>query len=154
MRLPFTTTVPLATGRLFARILTASASEASSSMMAPRPSRRTWWIGIDVVPSTTVMSTATLSSVATLVSLLAFRASGGANVRSPRYGECVVNARNTLIVGVPTPAGSAPAEWRVSDSPVSYQEAVAAMDARAAAIPAGTAPELVCLLEHPPPYPP
>jgi hypothetical protein len=39
MRFPFTTTVPLATGRLFARMLTASSSEASSSMMAPRPSR-------------------------------------------------------------------------------------------------------------------
>jgi lipoyl(octanoyl) transferase len=57
-----------------------------------------------------------------------------------------------LIVGLPTPAGSAPAEWRVSDSPVSYQEAVAAMDARAAAIAAGSAPELVWLLEHPPLY--
>ena len=34
MRLPFTTTVPLATGRLLARILTASSSEASSSMIA------------------------------------------------------------------------------------------------------------------------
>jgi lipoyl(octanoyl) transferase len=55
-----------------------------------------------------------------------------------------------LIVGLPAPAGSAPAEWRVSDSPVSYEEAVAAMDARAAAIAAGSAPELVWLLEHPP----
>jgi lipoyl(octanoyl) transferase len=57
-----------------------------------------------------------------------------------------------LIVGLPAPAGSAPAEWRVSDSPVSYEEAVAAMDARATAIAAGTAPELVWLLEHPPLY--
>jgi lipoyl(octanoyl) transferase len=57
-----------------------------------------------------------------------------------------------LIVGLPAPAGSAPAEWRVSDSPVSYEEAVAAMEARAAAIAARTAPELVWLLEHPPLY--
>jgi lipoyl(octanoyl) transferase len=64
----------------------------------------------------------------------------------------VVNARNALIVGLPSPAGSAPAEWRVSDSPVSYEAAVAAMDARATAIAAGTAPELVWLLEHPPLY--
>jgi lipoyl(octanoyl) transferase len=60
--------------------------------------------------------------------------------------------RNALIVGLPAPAGSAPAEWRVSDSPVSYEEAVAAMEARAAAIAARTAPELVWLLEHPPLY--
>lgn len=54
-----------------------------------------------------------------------------------------------MIVGLLAPAGSAPVEWRVSDSPVSYEDAVAAMDARAAAIAAGSAPELVWLLEHP-----
>jgi lipoyl(octanoyl) transferase len=57
-----------------------------------------------------------------------------------------------LIVGLPAPAGSAPAEWRVSDSPLSYEEAVATIDARATAIAAGSAPELVWLLEHPPLY--
>ena len=36
-------------------------------MMAPRPSRRTWWIGIEVLPSTTEMSIETLSSVAKMV---------------------------------------------------------------------------------------
>jgi lipoyl(octanoyl) transferase len=41
-------------------------------------------------------------------------------------------------------------EWRISDAPVDYAEAVAAMEARAAAIRAGAAPELVWLLEHPP----
>jgi lipoyl(octanoyl) transferase len=40
-------------------------------------------------------------------------------------------------------------EWRVSAAPVLYPDAVAAMEARAAAIRAGTAPELVWLLEHP-----
>jgi len=64
----------------------------------------------------------------------------------------VVNERKALIVGLPAAAGSAPVEWRVSDSPVAYEEAVAAMDARATAIAAGTAPELVWLLEHPPLY--
>ena len=49
-------------------------------------------------------------------------------------------------------AGSAPVEWRVSDAPVAYEAALAAMDARAAAIAAGSAPELVWLLEHPPLY--
>jgi len=45
-----------------------------------------------------------------------------------------------------------PVEWRVSDAIVTYEAAVAAMDARVAAIAAGTAPELVWLLEHPPLY--
>ena len=43
-------------------------------------------------------------------------------------------------------------EWRISDAPVDYLEAVAAMEARAAAIAAGEACELVWLLEHPPLY--
>ncbi|WP_264299832.1 lipoyl(octanoyl) transferase LipB [Nisaea nitritireducens] len=43
-------------------------------------------------------------------------------------------------------------EWRISDEPVAYPDALAEMDARAAAIRAGTAPELVWLLEHPPLY--
>ena len=64
----------------------------------------------------------------------------------------MVNERKTLIVGLPAPAGSAPAEWRVSDSPISYEEAVAAMEARVAAIAAGAAPELIWLIEHPPLY--
>jgi len=43
-------------------------------------------------------------------------------------------------------------EWRISDAPVPYQEAVTAMEERVAAIRAGRAPELVWLLEHPPLY--
>src|SRR5258708_10825107 len=43
-------------------------------------------------------------------------------------------------------------EWRVSDAPVPYPEAVAAMEERVAAIRDGRAPELVWLLEHPPLY--
>jgi lipoyl(octanoyl) transferase len=52
------------------------------------------------------------------------------------------------IAGIarPTP------EWRVSDRAVLYPEALAAMEARVEAIIAGTAPELVWLLEHPPLY--
>ncbi|MDA9473956.1 lipoate--protein ligase [Bradyrhizobium sp. CCBAU 65884] len=45
-----------------------------------------------------------------------------------------------------------PVEWRISDAPVPYPEAVAAMEARVAAIAAGEAAELVWLLEHPPLY--
>jgi lipoyl(octanoyl) transferase len=41
-------------------------------------------------------------------------------------------------------------EWRVSDEPVAYADALAFMEARAAAIRDGTARECVWLLEHPP----
>jgi lipoyl(octanoyl) transferase len=43
-------------------------------------------------------------------------------------------------------------EWRISDTPVPYLEAVAAMEARVADIAAQNASELVWLLEHPPLY--
>ena len=43
-------------------------------------------------------------------------------------------------------------EWRISDGPVPYSEALAAMEARVADIRGGRAPELVWLLEHPPLY--
>ncbi len=43
-------------------------------------------------------------------------------------------------------------EWRISDDLVPYPEAVAAMEARVAAIREGRASELVWLLEHPPLY--
>lgn len=43
-------------------------------------------------------------------------------------------------------------EWLISQAPVPYEEAVAAMEARAAAIREGAAPEQVWLLEHPPIY--
>ncbi len=45
-----------------------------------------------------------------------------------------------------------PVEWRISNAPVPYEAAVAEMEARVEAIRAGTAPELVWLLEHPPLY--
>jgi lipoyl(octanoyl) transferase len=41
-------------------------------------------------------------------------------------------------------------EWRISPGLTDYAEALAEMEARAAAIREGTAPELVWLLEHPP----
>lgn len=40
-------------------------------------------------------------------------------------------------------------EWRKNTQPVPYDEAVSVMEARVRAIRAGTAPELVWLLEHP-----
>ena len=64
----------------------------------------------------------------------------------------MVNARNELTVGLGPPPGSAGVEWRVSDKLVPYEAAVASMQTRAAAIAAGTEPELVWFLEHPPLY--
>src|SRR5882672_9173958 len=51
----------------------------------------------------------------------------------------------------PAVAGAVP-EWTVSERPVPYEAAVATMEARAAAIADGRAPELVWLIEHPPLY--
>ncbi|OOY21700.1 lipoate-protein ligase B [Thioclava sp. DLFJ5-1] len=43
-------------------------------------------------------------------------------------------------------------EWRVSDSPVPYHEALAVMEDRVAKIASGEAEEMIWLLEHPPLY--
>jgi len=45
-----------------------------------------------------------------------------------------------------------PPEWKISETPVGYPEALAAMEARVAAIAEGVASEQVWLLEHPPIY--
>jgi lipoyl(octanoyl) transferase len=58
---------------------------------------------------------------------------------------------NSLLSLLPS-TNAPPVEWRVSDDLVAYETALAAMDARAAAIAAGDAPELAWLLEHPPLY--
>jgi lipoyl(octanoyl) transferase len=52
-----------------------------------------------------------------------------------------------------TPArDAAPVEWLVTDTPVGYAGAVAAMDSHVSAISSGAAAELVWLVEHPPLY--
>ncbi|MGI3778434.1 MAG: lipoyl(octanoyl) transferase LipB [Janthinobacterium lividum] len=48
--------------------------------------------------------------------------------------------------------GAAPLEWRTEPGLLAYPDAIAAMQARAAAIHAGAAPDLVWLCEHPPLY--
>lgn len=64
----------------------------------------------------------------------------------------MVNSRENLdLTTFTAPAGS-DVEWRITDSPVDYAQAIAMMEARAAAIAAGEAPEMVWLLEHPPLY--
>ena len=59
------------------------------------------------------------------------------------------------VVGESAAAAGAPRrriEWRASNEPVAYPDAVAAMESRVAAIRAGTESEQVWLLEHPPLY--
>jgi lipoyl(octanoyl) transferase len=43
-------------------------------------------------------------------------------------------------------------EWRISANPVDYRDAITEMEQRVSGIRAGTAPECVWLLEHPPTY--
>jgi len=50
------------------------------------------------------------------------------------------------------PLVPSPVAWKISDQPVAYPDALALMEARAAAIADGSAGELVWLLEHPPIY--
>jgi lipoyl(octanoyl) transferase len=64
----------------------------------------------------------------------------------------MVNFRQNLDLTTFKARSGGPVEWRISDRPVDFAEAVAAMEARAAAIAAGDASELVWLLEHPPLY--
>jgi lipoyl(octanoyl) transferase len=55
-------------------------------------------------------------------------------------------------LNAPLPRPLPPVEWKISDAPVAYPEALAEMEARAAAIADGTAGEMAWLLEHPPIY--
>lgn len=64
---------------------------------------------------------------------------------SSQFGACDTEAKLKRSDG-------ATVEWLISDAPVPYPEALAAMKARAAAIAEGTASEAIWLLEHPPLY--
>jgi lipoyl(octanoyl) transferase len=65
----------------------------------------------------------------------------------------MVNDRQSLDLSTfASPLGGAAVQWRISDVPVPYPDALAAMEARVADIAAQRAPELVWLLEHPPLY--
>jgi lipoyl(octanoyl) transferase len=65
----------------------------------------------------------------------------------------MVNGRKNLdLTAFARPADGDAVEWRISDTPVPYLEAIAAMEARVADIAAQNASELVWLLEHPPLY--
>jgi lipoyl(octanoyl) transferase len=57
------------------------------------------------------------------------------------------------LLDLTTPASPTnPVEWQIAPGPVDYPDALAAMETRVAAISAGSAGELVWLLEHPPLY--
>jgi len=65
----------------------------------------------------------------------------------------MVNARATIdLTRFAAASGGPTVEWWISDTQIGYQDAVASMESRAAAIAEGEAPELVWLLEHPPLY--
>ena len=70
-------------------------------------------------------------------------------LKSPRDGYEAVNGRGELPMGLPAATDLRPAAWVTSDRPIPYEDALAAMDQRVGAIVAGTAPELVWLIEHP-----
>ena len=59
--------------------------------------------------------------------------------------------RHSLAL-LPRPHGLPAVEWDIGESLVSYEDAFARMEERAAAIAEGRAAELVWLLEHPPLY--
>jgi lipoyl(octanoyl) transferase len=62
----------------------------------------------------------------------------------------MVNDRQSLaFTTFAAAADSGAVEWLISDQPVPYPEAIAAMEARVATIAADEAPERVWLLEHP-----
>jgi lipoyl(octanoyl) transferase len=64
----------------------------------------------------------------------------------------LVNIREELARTMPPALGSPPVEWAIAEAPVDYQDALAEMEARVAAIAVGEARERVWLLEHPPLY--
>ena len=64
----------------------------------------------------------------------------------------MISTRDHVTIGLGAPAGIAPAEWRIDEGPLPYETALATMEARAAAVADGSAPELVWLVEHPPLY--
>ena len=64
----------------------------------------------------------------------------------------LLKTRDQIAALVSPAAASGVVEWRVAPAPVPYEEALAARAARADAIAAGEAGELVWLIEHPPLY--
>ena len=74
----------------------------------------------------------------------------------PIPASTTANAPTSAPVGTPTSALASPLnlplEWRVENTLMEYDQALAIMEARAHAIRAGTAGEMIWLLEHPSVY--
>ncbi len=64
----------------------------------------------------------------------------------------MLHTRQALADTLLARPGSEPVEWTIAEGLVAYEEAVAVMEARVAAIAAGEAREQVWLVEHPPLY--
>jgi lipoyl(octanoyl) transferase len=64
----------------------------------------------------------------------------------------MISTRDHVTIGLNGPAGTPPAKWRIDEGLLPYETALATMEARAAAVADGSAPELVWLVEHPPLY--
>ncbi len=64
----------------------------------------------------------------------------------------MLHTRQALADALLARPGSEPVEWTIAEGLVAYEEAVAVMEARVAAIAAGEAREQVWLVEHPPLY--
>src|SRR5476649_13018 len=97
-------------------------------------------MGITERPSTTEISTLTLSTLDAMDLNLTYLE---VPARVPEHGFGRLNLDAPVRSQV---------EWKVSDRPVAYPDALTQMDARAAAIAEGIAGEQVWLLEHPPIY--
>jgi lipoyl(octanoyl) transferase len=80
-----------------------------------------------------------------------------ARIEGRAFALCGADARTRIEDDLPStrkPSEDWPqaVEWRISEEPVAYDTALAVMNARAAAVAAGAAKELVWLIEHPPLY--
>lgn len=65
---------------------------------------------------------------------------------------CDMTSRQTIATSFHPTQASEPVEWRIEPGLTEYETALAFMEARAEAIHAGTAGELIWLVEHPPLY--
>ena len=72
----------------------------------------------------------------------------------PNAGPPIKHVRKAekQMIAAPKADTANAVEWRISDAPVAYPDALAFMEDRVAGIHAGNAPEAVWLLEHPPLY--
>ena len=101
-------------------------------------------------PSTSVVLSQTLSILTIEFPLLMTIASRGATPAGQRLHAAVASgwapSHMRSVTELPPP------EWRVTRGLTAYADALAEMEARAAAVSEGSAGELIWLLEHPPVY--